>query len=69
LGRARGDVPEVVVWRDSLTVMDNELYYMQAVHQESIVVPENVDAIRAVTGLEREAARSISLTNKTLGLE
>ncbi|PSO03984.1 type II glyceraldehyde-3-phosphate dehydrogenase [Candidatus Marsarchaeota G2 archaeon ECH_B_SAG-G16] len=69
LGRARGDVPEVVVWRDSLTVMDNELYYMQAVHQESIVVPENVDAIRAVTGLEREAARSISLTNKTLDLE
>jgi glyceraldehyde-3-phosphate dehydrogenase (NAD(P)) len=68
LGRERGDMPEVAVWRDSVAVMDNEVYYMQAIHQESIVVPENVDAIRAVSGSEREAARSIAVTNESLGL-
>lgn len=68
LGRKRGDVPEVVVWRDSITLVGKEVFYMQAVHQESIVVPENVDAVRAVTGSVLEANRSISLTNQSLGL-
>lgn len=68
LGRKRGDMPEVVVWRDSITVFGREVYYMQAVHQESIVVPENVDAVRAVTGLALEANKSITLTNQSLGL-
>ncbi len=69
MGRKRGDMPEVVVWKESVSVVDGELYYLQAVHQESIVVPENVDAIRAACELEREGARSITATNKSLGLE
>lgn len=68
LGRKRGDVPEVVVWRDSIAVVGREVFYMQAVHQESIVVPENVDAVRAATGVVVEANKSISLTNQSLGL-
>jgi len=68
LGRKRGDLPEVVVWRDSIAVVGREVYYMQAVHQESIVVPENVDAIRAITGALLEAKASITLTNQSLGL-
>jgi len=35
------------------------------VHQESIVVPENIDAIRAVIGLA-SAEESIKITNATL---
>lgn len=68
MGRARGDMPEVVVWRESVSVLDNEVYYMQAVHQESIVVPENIDAVRAAASLTKEAAVSISMTNSALGL-
>ncbi len=67
IGRPRGDVWENVVWTNSLAVDGRELYLMQAIHQESIVVPENVDAIRAVTGTAsaRESRRS---TDEALGV-
>jgi glyceraldehyde-3-phosphate dehydrogenase (NAD(P)) len=41
--------------------------FVQAVHQESIVVPENVDAVRALTGLS-DGERSVKLTNYALGI-
>jgi glyceraldehyde-3-phosphate dehydrogenase (NAD(P)) len=49
-GRDRNDVYEATVWRDSVTVVDGEAYMFLGVHQEAIVVPENIDAIRALTG-------------------
>jgi glyceraldehyde-3-phosphate dehydrogenase (NAD(P)) len=49
-------------------VNEKELYFFQAIHQESIVVPENVDAIRAMMELESDGAKSIEKTNKAIGL-
>ncbi len=69
LGRPRNDIPELVVWRDSVTVSGDELMLFQAVHQESIVVPENIDAIRALGGLARDPWESISKTDSILGLK
>ncbi|MFB6110844.1 MAG: type II glyceraldehyde-3-phosphate dehydrogenase [Halodesulfurarchaeum sp.] len=67
-GRPRGDFWENAIWGESITVEDGELYLFQAIHQESDVVPENVDAIRAV--LEHEDAEtSMARTNEALGLE
>jgi glyceraldehyde-3-phosphate dehydrogenase (NAD(P)) len=68
LGRPRGDLFEIAVWRESLNIVNNELYYMQAVHQESDVVPENVDAIRAMLELETNPEKSIARTNKNMGI-
>jgi glyceraldehyde-3-phosphate dehydrogenase (NAD(P)) len=67
LGRPRADFPEVALFRDSVTVRGNELYLMYGVHQESIVVPENVDAIRAIFGTLPKWT-SIEKTDKTLKL-
>ncbi len=69
IGRMRYDIPELIVWRDSLYVNGRELMLLQTVHQESIVIPENIDAIRAVTETERDPWKSIELTDKTLGLK
>ena len=41
---------------------------MQAVHQESDVVPENVDAIRARLEMEGDNEKSIAKTNKAMGI-
>jgi glyceraldehyde-3-phosphate dehydrogenase (NAD(P)) len=49
VGRPRGDVWENCLWRDSIAVEDGRLHCLQAIDQRAIVVPENVDAIRAVT--------------------
>ena len=68
IGRPRNDMWENCIWPESITVHDKELYFFQAVHQESIVVPENVDAIRAMMELESDGAKSIEKTNKAIGL-
>jgi glyceraldehyde-3-phosphate dehydrogenase (NAD(P)) len=67
-GRDRNDVYEATVWRDSVTVVDGEAYMFLGVHQEAIVVPENVDAIRALAGgYTRE--ESMKLTDDSLGIQ
>lgn len=38
------------------------------VHSETIVTPENIDAIRAVSGTEPDAVASIALTDVMLGI-
>ncbi|MCE5213296.1 MAG: phosphorylating glyceraldehyde-3-phosphate dehydrogenase [Methanobacterium sp.] len=68
IGRPRGDLFEIAVWKESLNIVDNELFYMQAIHQESDVVPENVDAIRAMLELESDPAKSIEKTNKNMDI-
>ncbi|MEB3765051.1 MAG: type II glyceraldehyde-3-phosphate dehydrogenase [Desulfurococcales archaeon] len=68
--RPRNDIPELVVFRDSIALLDGvELMLFQAVHQESIVVPENVDAVRAVMRLAKTAEETIEKTDKSLGLQ
>ncbi|MCL1979401.1 MAG: type II glyceraldehyde-3-phosphate dehydrogenase [Methanomassiliicoccaceae archaeon] len=69
MGRDRSDMYEVIVWEDGVKVIGKMLYYYQAVHQESDVVPENVDCIRSMCKLEEDASASVSKTNKTLGIE
>jgi glyceraldehyde-3-phosphate dehydrogenase (NAD(P)) len=68
LGRPRGDMWENCIWDKSITVDEGELYFFQAIHQESDVIPENIDAIRAMMELESNGARSIEKTNKAMGI-
>ena len=67
LGRPRGDLWENCVWGESVSVSGNDLYCFQAIHQESDVIPENVDAIRAVCGLASKE-ESMALTDESLGI-
>ena len=66
--RPRADMWEVAVWEDALAVDDREVYLTFQVHNEAIVIPENIDCIRALTGLETDAARSIEKTDQSLGI-
>ncbi|BCU68486.1 glyceraldehyde-3-phosphate dehydrogenase [Sulfolobales archaeon HS-7] len=64
LGRIRGDLYEVAVFEGSIDVRQNLINLVYAVHQESIVVPENIDAIRASMGYKD----SKELTDRNLGI-
>ena len=66
-GRLRGDMPEICVWEEGIGVKGKKLFYLQAIHQESDVVLENIDAIRAATGF-KDGKKSIEMTNKALGV-
>ena len=67
VGRPRADIWENCIWAESITVEGRDLYLFQAIHQESDVVPENVDAVRAILG-ESDAAESIETTNEAMGM-
>ncbi|GAA0893562.1 phosphorylating glyceraldehyde-3-phosphate dehydrogenase [Fulvivirga kasyanovii] len=68
MGRPWGDMYEVALWQDMLKVEGNELYYAYVVDNQAIVIPETIDAIRALTGIEESAERSIKKTNESLGI-
>ncbi|HTZ62258.1 MAG TPA: type II glyceraldehyde-3-phosphate dehydrogenase [Thermoplasmata archaeon] len=71
-GRGRGigldDVMENVLWSDGVTVDGRDAYFFQAIHQESVTVPENIDAIRAMFDLAPDGPTSIAQTDRALGL-
>jgi glyceraldehyde-3-phosphate dehydrogenase (NAD(P)) len=68
LGRPRGDMWEVGLWEDSLTVAGSEAFYNYQVYNQAIVVPETIDAIRALTGIEPNSRESIAKTDRAMGL-
>ncbi|WP_297090689.1 phosphorylating glyceraldehyde-3-phosphate dehydrogenase [Thermococcus sp.] len=67
LHREWNNLYEIAVWKESISVRGDRLFYIQAVHQESDVVPENIDAIRAMFEIA-EKWESIRKTNESLGI-
>jgi glyceraldehyde-3-phosphate dehydrogenase (NAD(P)) len=51
-----------------LTVQGNELFYAYMVDNQAIVIPETIDAIRALCGIEEEGKTSIQRTDAALGV-
>ncbi|MDD1679287.1 MAG: type II glyceraldehyde-3-phosphate dehydrogenase [Methanomicrobiales archaeon] len=66
MGRPRADMWENGIFEASVTTNGDELLLFQAIHQESVVVVENVDAIRAMAGAIKDPATSIKMTNEAL---
>ncbi|MFH1456358.1 MAG: type II glyceraldehyde-3-phosphate dehydrogenase [archaeon] len=62
----RGMLYEVAIWEDSIMVDNNgTVRWYQAIDQQSIVVPENIDAIRAMFSLANKED-SMRITDETL---
>jgi len=68
LGRSRGDMYEVGLWTESLTVQGTQLYFNYQVYNQAIVIPETIDAIRALGGYETNGLASLAKTNRSLGI-
>ncbi|MCD6537469.1 type II glyceraldehyde-3-phosphate dehydrogenase [Candidatus Bathyarchaeota archaeon] len=67
LGLPRGDMYSVAIWEDFVTVVNGkELLLVLACPNENNVIPENVDAIRALTMIETDWKESLEKTDKTL---
>jgi glyceraldehyde-3-phosphate dehydrogenase (NAD(P)) len=67
-GRPNANLYEVALWSDLLGVRGRELFYSYMVDNQAIVIPESIDAIRALSGREPDAAASIATTNDALGI-
>jgi glyceraldehyde-3-phosphate dehydrogenase (NAD(P)) len=68
LGRPRADLWEVALWEDILSIDGTNLYFCQQADNQAIVIPETIDAIRALSGIEHDARASIAKTDNSLGL-
>lgn len=56
INRPRNDMYEVAVWEDILTIEASEAFYAYQVDNQAIVIPENVDAIRALARARAQRA-------------
>ena len=68
IGRPRDNLYEVALWEDLVTVQDDEVYYVYMVDNQAIVIPETIDAIRALIGREKDPDASMTRTNAALGI-
>lgn len=68
MGHPRGDIFEVPIWRDTLVKSGRDLMFGIHIPQESVTIPETIDAVRAACGLQQDGSEAVGVTNKHLGL-
>lgn len=68
LGRPRGDLYEICVWEDTIVKSGRDIMFGIHIPQESVTIPETIDAIRAAMGMQTERMDGVGATNKNLGL-
>ena len=69
LGNPRGDMYEVGLWEDSLVESGDDIMYAINIPQESVTIPESIDAVRAAMGLQKSRDDGTAETNKFLNLK
>nr|MBK5237337.1 type II glyceraldehyde-3-phosphate dehydrogenase [Clostridium sp.] len=68
LGNPRGDMYEIAVWEDSIVESGDDIMFAINIPQEAVVIPENIDAIRAAMGMQSDRLEAVGKTNMYLGM-
>ncbi|HWR23143.1 MAG TPA: type II glyceraldehyde-3-phosphate dehydrogenase [Feifaniaceae bacterium] len=68
LGNRRGDMFEIALWEDSVVESGDEIMYAINIPQESVTIPETIDAIRAALNMQKTREEGTAETNKYLGI-
>lgn len=68
LGNRRGDMYEIGLWEDSIVESGNDVMYAINIPQESVTIPETIDAIRASMRLQLTRDEGTAKTNQYLGI-
>ena len=68
LGNPRGDMYEIALWRDSVVKSGKDLMFAINIPQESVVIPENIDAVRAAMKMQLDRKSGTEATNTYLGI-
>lgn len=68
LGKPRGDLYEIGVFEETIGFSGDDLMFAINIPQESVVVPETMDAIRAAIPMQKERLEAVGLTNQYLGM-
>jgi glyceraldehyde-3-phosphate dehydrogenase (NAD(P)) len=68
LGNERGDMYEVGLFEETVGMSGDDLVFAINIPQESVVIPETIDGIRAATRMQEDQEEAVALTNKYLGI-
>ncbi len=68
LGNPRGDMYEIALWEESIVNSGDDIMFAINIPQESVTIPESVDAIRAAMGMQKDRLEGVSATNNFLGM-
>ena len=68
LGNRRGDMYEIGLWEDSIVESGNDIMYGIHIPQESVTIPETIDAVRASMKMQLTREEGTAETNKYLGI-
>lgn len=68
LGNPRGDMYEIALWRDSVVQSGDGVMFAIHIPQESVTIPESLDAVRAACSLQTTREGGTAETNRWLGL-
>jgi len=66
LGNRRGDMYEIALWEDSIVESGNDIMYAINIPQESVTIPETIDAVRAALTMQRTREEGTAATNRNL---
>jgi glyceraldehyde-3-phosphate dehydrogenase (NAD(P)) len=68
LGNKRGDMYEVGLFEETVGMSGNDVMFAINIPQESVVIPETIDGIRAAMRLQEDRLEAVGMTNKYLGM-
>ncbi|NMB26235.1 MAG: type II glyceraldehyde-3-phosphate dehydrogenase [Firmicutes bacterium] len=68
LGNPRGDMYDIAVWDETITVFEDQVIFVINIPQEAVVIPESIDAIRASMKMQTDRLEAVGQTNQYLGL-
>ena len=68
LGNRRGDMYEIGLWADSIVESGNDIMFAINIPQESVTIPETIDAIRAAMRMQETREEGTAATNRYLGV-
>jgi glyceraldehyde-3-phosphate dehydrogenase (NAD(P)) len=68
LGHKRGDMFEVGLFEETVGMSGNDIMFAINIPQESVVIPETIDGIRASLRLQENRLEAVGMTNKYLGM-
>ena len=69
MGYPRGDMYEIALWEESIVKSGEDIMFAINIPQESVVIPENIDAIRAAMKMQLTREEGTAETNKYLGMK
>ena len=68
LGDARGDMYEVGLFEETVGMSGDDVMFAMNIPQESVVIPETIDGIRAALEMQSDRLDAVGMTNRYLGM-